>query len=92
MTLRLPDYRAKLINKILFSNSQDEVKRYIETAIRKLQQHGVGGHIVARFIEKTLDELEAFSPMNKNALQWSNIKVAKVFLFRIQRDMNSIQH
>lgn len=89
MALSLTDYRAKLISKILFSASQDEVKRYIDTAVKKLEQHGTGGHIIARFIEKTLDELEGFSPMNKNALQWSNIKTAKIMLYRIQRYMQS---
>lgn len=92
MALSLTDYRAKLINKILFSASKEEVKRYIDTAIKKLEQHGVGGHIVARFIDKTTDELEGFSPLNKEALQWSNIQRAKIILFRIQVQMKKIQH
>lgn len=92
MPLSLQEYQAKLISKILLSKSHDEVKRYIDTAVKKLEEHGIDGHIVARFIDKTMDELEGFSPVNETVEQWSNIKIAKVLLFRIQRQMKIIKN
>lgn len=85
MSLSLTEYRAKLISKIMFSSSQEEVKRYIDTAIKSLEQHNLNGHIVTRFTEKMLDELETFSPMSKEAQQWSNIKMAGICFNQIKR-------
>lgn len=92
MANSLQEYRFKLINKILFSSSQDEVRRYIDTSMKRLEQNRIEGHIIMRFIEKALDELEGFSPFEKEAAQWSNIKTAKVLLFRKQQQMKTIQH
>lgn len=85
MSLSLSAYRTKLIAKIMLASSQDEVKRYIDTAMKSLEQHNLNGHIVTRFTEKMLDELESFSPMNKNAQQWSNIKMAGIYFNQIKR-------
>ncbi|MBK8310875.1 MAG: hypothetical protein IPL04_08240 [Chitinophagaceae bacterium] len=52
MTLSLTEYRTKLIAKIMLASSQDEVKRYIDTAVKSLEQHKLNGHIVTRFTEK----------------------------------------
>lgn len=87
MSLSLAAYRTKLIAKIMSASSQDEVKRYIDTAMKSLEQHNLNGHIVTRFTEKMLDELESFSPMNKNAQQWSNIKMAGICFNQIKRKL-----
>ena len=88
MTLSLTKYRTKLIAKIMLASSQDEVKRYIDTAVKSLEQHKLNGNIVTRFTEKMLDELEAFSPMNKEAQQWSNIKMARICFNQIKRKLD----
>ena len=85
MSLSLTAYRTKLIAKIMSAFSQDDVKRYINTAIKSLEQHNLNGHIVTRFAEKMLDELESFSPMNKDAQQWSNINMARICFNQIKR-------
>jgi len=89
MPLSLDDYRTKLIDKILFSTSQEEVKRFIDTAIKALGEHKVNAHIIARFLDKISSELELFDPMDKDAQQWSNIKVARIHFFRIKRSLES---
>ena len=92
MALSLDEYRTKLINKILFSRSQDEVSRFIETAIKALEQNKINGHIISRFVDKTISELELFNPLNKDAQQWSNILMAKILFNRIRQKMSTVTH
>lgn len=80
MALSLDDYRIKLINKTLFAASQGEVKRYIDTAIKALQQRKVNGHIIARFVDKIISELDLFIPVKKTDQSWRNIIIAKLLL------------
>lgn len=89
MPLSLDEYRVKLLGKILQASSQDDVKRYIDTALNALDKHKVNGHIVSRFIDKIISDLEQFNPMKKEAQQWSNIKIAGVLFNRIKLQMIS---
>lgn len=89
MLLSLDEYRCKLINKILFAGSQNEVKRFCDTAIKDLEQHKVNGHIVVRFVDKMIRELEQFNPMKKDAQQWSNIQMARIQFNRIKQQINA---
>lgn len=89
MSLSLDEYRTKLINKILFAASQEEVKRFIDAAIKALEQGKVNGHIISRFIEKIISDFELFNPMEKEAQQWSNIKFARILFNRIKKDLNA---
>jgi hypothetical protein len=84
MSLTLNEYTAKLINKILFAGSQEEVKRFIDAAMKALEQNKVNGHLIARFIDKMAGELEQFNPMNKDAQQWSNIRYSKIIFNRMK--------
>jgi len=77
MARTLDDYRRKLINKILFSTSPEEVRRFSNTAIRSLIDHKVHGYIIVRFIDKTIMDLEQLNPINKEERQWNNITMAK---------------
>ncbi len=67
MPLSLEEYRIKLINKILFCASQEEVKRYIDTAIKALQQKKVNGHIISRFVDKIISEIDLFTSEKKRS-------------------------
>lgn len=89
MALTLNEYTAKLINKILVAASQSEVERYIDSAMKAFEQDNVNGHITARFLEKITGELGMFSPMNKNAQQWSNITTARVLFNRYKHMYNT---
>ncbi len=84
MLLSLPEYRAKMIKDILYAKSQEEVTRLIDAAINALEQNWVKGHIIARFVDKTIGELDAFSPMNNDAQHWSNIRMASILFYRIK--------
>lgn len=89
MSLSLDEYRCKLITKILFAASQNEVERFCDAAMKGLEHHKVNEHIIARFVDKVINELEQFNPMKKNAQQWSNILVAKILFKRIKRRINT---
>ena len=89
MSLSLDEYRSKLINKILSAGSQEEVQRFCNAAIRGLERHEVNGHIILRFAEKTIHELQLFNPMNKNAQQWSNIQMARIQFNRIKQRLSA---
>ena len=91
MSNTIDDYRCKLINKILFAQSQDEVKRFVEAAMKGLQAHNVNKHIIARFIEKMLQHLGEFNAMNQDAQQWSNIKMARIQFNQVKRSLNQEQ-
>jgi len=85
MTFTLDDYRHELITKVLFAASQEEVKRFCEAAVRQLELQQLNGPLIADFLAKTLEDLQQFSPMNKEAQQWSNIVSAKIFCKRLVR-------
>jgi len=89
MVLSLDEFRPKLINKILFAASQEEVKRFIDAAIKVLEQSKVNGHIISRFIEKIISDLELFNPMKKEAQQWSNIKFARILFNRLKNNLTA---
>ena len=90
MSLSLEEYRTMLINKILFAASQEDVKRFIVTALKALEQKKVNGHLVSRFIEKIISDLELFNPMKEESQQWRNIKLARILFNRIKIDSTTI--
>ena len=89
MSLTLNEYRTKLINHILYAKSQNEVTRFIDAAMKALKQNGVNGHIIERFVDKIISELEMFSPMDENAQHWSNIRIAKIIFNRFKSQLNT---
>ena len=89
MSSSLDEYRCKLINKILFANSQEEVMRFCDAAMKAQEHHKLDGHIIARFVEKIISELEQFNPMDKDAQQWSNIQMARIQFKRFKCRTNT---
>ena len=83
MKVKLDDYRCKLINRVLFASSQDEVKACIESAMRSLAANEVHSHAISLFVEQTIKNLEEFSPMDYGAQQWANIHIARIKFHRI---------
>ena len=84
MPATIDGYRCKLINKILFAASQDEVQRFIDAAFKGLKEHKVHDHIINRFLEKTMTSLEDFNVFDCSSNQWSNIHMSKIVLNRIK--------
>ena len=76
MPRTLDDYRRKLIDKIVYSASPDDVRRFSNTAIRSLLDHKVHGYIIVRFIDKTINDLQQLNPLQKEERQWKNIALA----------------
>ena len=87
MPLTLPEYRKKLLSDILYAASQGEVNKIINAAIIALEQNRVKLHIITRFVDKMIEELDAFSPMNKEAQHWSNIRMARILFNRIKNKL-----
>jgi hypothetical protein len=90
MALSLNDYRIKLISKILFAASQEEVKRYIEGAMKALQQRKVNGHIIARFVDKIISELDLFTPQKTEGQPWRNITMAKLLFSSVKKQITAM--
>ena len=88
MPLSLDEYRCKLINKILFAGSQEEVKRFCNAAMKGPVHNKVNGHIITRLVDKTISELEQFNPMKKDAQQWSNIRMARIQFNRFKQQIS----
>ena len=86
MLTSLIEIRADLITKIKVASSQNEVKYMIDKAMQKLEENKIAGNMVSGFTDNMLSELESFSPMNKDAQQWSNIKMAMIWLHQKKRD------
>lgn len=87
MSLPLDDHSTKLINKILFAASQEEVKQFIDSAMIAFELNKVNGHVIARFVDKIISELDLFSPMKKDAQQWSNITMARILFNRVKHGL-----
>jgi hypothetical protein len=89
MNTTMEDYSYKLVNKILFATSQEEVKRYVDAAMKGMVTHKINGHIITRFVDKALLHLKEFSPMDHEAQQWSNIKMAILLFNQVKRSLSS---
>lgn len=81
----LDDFRHKLVDKILHSRSYEEVKRYLLAAIYSLEKHKIHGHLVGRFIDKTLDQLHGMSLFDMEVKFLVNVQYAKLQLEIIKR-------
>jgi hypothetical protein len=78
----LDEYKTEIINNILRASSQEEVQAIITASIKVLEQDDEKAKLVREFVDMINHQLHWFSPMNKDAQQWSNIATAKVILYR----------
>jgi|GEM_PF-353400 len=92
MLLSLDVYKVKLITKIHAAASQEEVRCFIDNAIKTLQANKVDALHVSLFVNKLLIDLDACNPMHKDAQQWSNIQMARILLNRIKQQLNNPVH
>ena len=81
----LLECKAKLLKEILSASSQEDVKRLIKEGVLLLEKNGIDDQVICQLVSKLFKELDLFSPIKKNAQQWSNIKIAKIKLFRIKK-------
>ena len=79
----LNNYQKELITKIRSADSNEEVKRFCNIAVHELEGQQLPGHLIVRFLEKTISELAGFNPMLQDSRQWNNIITAKVLCNRL---------
>jgi hypothetical protein len=89
MPLTIDGYCCKLINKILFAGSQEDVQRSIDAAVKGLKDHKVNEYIIDRFVDRAIQSLNDFNPFDNNAQQWSNIQMGKIVFNRIKSSATS---
>ncbi len=80
MTETIDDYYCKLINQLLFANSQHDVRSIIYVVIKQLKQQKEPPYVIKRFLDKTIQSLEEFNPHDYNSRQWANVKAGKIEL------------
>jgi hypothetical protein len=86
----LLEHKTKLLKEILSAGSQEDVKQLIKEGIALLEKKGIDDQITWQLANKLIKELDLFSPIKKNAQEWSNIKIAKIQLFRIKKRLESL--
>lgn len=88
MASSLNEYRTKLLNTIFHATSRDEIQTHIETALSHLKQHTLNGHLILRFINKLVSELELFVLINsKETGRENNAETAINILISIKKEM-----
>jgi len=92
MTLTLNEYSRELVNKILLADSQDEVKRFIDTDLKVLEAPGIISLFIIKFLDQVIKDFGEFSPMNYEAQQWANIKMARIILSKVRRSLQPEQY
>ncbi len=90
MQISLKDYGNRLMDKILVAVSQAEVKLHIDNLLGKMNQNNEDPDAIVGFLNGTIHQLENLTPMDKDASQWSNIKMARIHLQHIRRTFESI--
>jgi hypothetical protein len=84
MTTSLNEKKSDLISHIMVAKSQVEVEQCITAAVYALQQNIGNEAVLASFVDNLADELYSFNPYKENAIQWSNIKMARIIINRIK--------
>jgi hypothetical protein len=87
MPISLDGFRIKLINNILLSKSQEDVHHFIDVAMAELKNKKPADGIILQFVEKIAGQLDAYSPMNIEAQQWSNINMARILINRFKNQL-----
>ena len=85
MSLSTAKSHSAYITKILLASSQEEVKQDLDVTINPLLAENHGTDKIENFIAGLMDELALLSPMNKDAGQWSNINMARVYLHQMRK-------
>ncbi len=80
-------FHSQLITRILVATSQEEVMSIIDATMKEVEQQENEILVPFYFAGKIITELELYSPMKKDAQQWSNIQAARVHLHRMRSGM-----
>ena len=78
MSMSAEKYRQKLITEILIASTEEEVKKFCDTAMKNAAQNKGDGPAIAWFI--------------KNVQQWSNIQTARSYIGIIKQRLSTLLH
>lgn len=84
--MTIDEYRVKLMDKIAKARSKREILKYVDTAIAAMHKKKVHGHIVARFIEKVLLQLDTVGE-DPDPIREQNFVVAKEIVVVLKKEL-----
>ena len=76
MAISFARFKEKLVNKVLFAESDRAAQRYIHAALKAMVHKKVHGFIVFRFIESVNRQLHHCKTPEMPLQQWINIRTA----------------
>lgn len=82
---------SQLINDIVFARSEEEVQDLVQAIFQQLQAGKTPPQMLRTLTAMAIEKLNRFSPMNKDAQQWSNIRLARICFFRQQQHLENVQ-
>jgi len=90
MKTSLDKFRAKLIIKMLYAGSFQELKRFIDAALNALKKGTPDVTAVTTFIDKVLHQLEFIASFTTNPAELGNITKAKSFLLSGKAELSGM--
>ncbi|TWI83801.1 hypothetical protein IQ13_1919 [Lacibacter cauensis] len=81
---------TSLVNDILWASSQQEISDLMAATIIIIEQKEADQQKRNTIVERLKEELSLFNPFNKDAQQWSNIKLAKILLNRYLQEQSVV--
>ncbi|MBL0306436.1 MAG: hypothetical protein IPQ25_10490 [Chitinophagaceae bacterium] len=84
-------YRQKLIAEILIASSEEEVKKFCDTAM-KMQNKKKRMVLLLPGLLINWRRPGRFNPRTKNVQQWSNIQTARSYIGIIKQRLSTLQH
>lgn len=87
MAKDIHEFRHKLMDKIMQADSRAAVVRLIDTAMKVFSEKKVHGHIVIRFIDKIVFDMEGLGLDKCGDKQRSNLEIALEKFLSIRRNM-----
>lgn len=90
MVAAINTFCCKLINKLLFADSHDEMQTIIYTAVKELKEHTVHNYIIGRLLDKTIESLGDMKPYDNNSQQYANIKMSKIALTQFKTSISQV--
>jgi hypothetical protein len=86
--MTIDDYKLKLIEKILHSQSDTQTLRFIRVALKCLEEKKVNAHIILRFVAKLINDLEPIAIM-QDSTEAMNSRVAIQELLGIRKQLTA---
>jgi energy-converting hydrogenase A subunit M len=83
--MTLDTYRHELIEAIRLAHSSEEVHQLVENAMTALLQNKVHGHLICRFVDKVMLDIEHPETYSCEKAELNNILTAKKELVALKK-------